>query len=202
MSSSSSDMFLSGVETVLEDNAEAGETILETLEENDGDTGISTEEISQQVSEFYQPDNFEVLVHRKLGKMEDEGLLENQDGYRLTSKGEKVYREMNDRIIDGINTYNDLAAIIQNLDAGKAVMEDLRNCQSRSREDLENTASEHFERYSRVMAGRKVNKMEDAGLVTELNGNYYSTIHGAKMYEKIFEQSLDDIEANGHLTGS
>jgi|GEM_PF-1787213 len=202
MSSGSSDMFLSGVETVLEDNPQAGVTILETLEENDGDNGISTEELSQHVSEFYRPGNFRVLVHRKLGKMEDEGLLENQNGYRLTSKGEEVYREMKDRIIYGINTYNDLAAIIQNPDAGKAVMEDLRDCQSSSRRELEETAAEHFEKYSEVMAGRKVNKMEDAGLLTGLNGNYYSTIHGAKMYEKIFGQSLDDTEANGYLTGS
>ena len=201
MSSEGSDNFGAEVDTVLEGNPHAGVAILEKLEEKEN-TGVSTDELSEHVSDFYRPSDFEVLVHRKLRKMENEGIVETQEGYRLTSKGKEVHGVMDDRVIDSINTYNDLAGMIQNVDAGKAVMEDLRECNSSSRRELEDRAGEHFERYPEVMAGRKVNKMEDAGLITELNGKYYSTIHGVKMYDQLFEESLDDTEPNGHLTGS
>lgn len=201
MSSKGSDNFSAEVDTVLEDNPYAGVAILERLEEEENN-GLGAEELSEHVSDFYRTSNFEVLVHRKLRKMENEGIVEKQDEYRLTSKGKEVHGVMDERVIESINTYNDLAAMIQNVDAGKAVMEELRNCKSSTHRELEEIASEQFERYPEVMAGRKVNRMEDAGLITELNGEYYSTIHGVKIYDQLFEESLDDTEPNGHLTGS
>ena len=201
MSSKGSDNFSAEADIILEDNPHAGVAIIERLEEKKN-TDLGTDELSEHVSEFYRTSDFEVLVNRKLRKMENKGIVEKQDGYRLTSKGKEVHEVIDERVIHSINTYNDLAVMIQNVDAGKTVMEELRDCKSSTRQELEDTAGEHFERYPEIMAGRKVNKMEDAGLITEINGEYYSTIHGVKMYDQLFEESLDDTEPNGHLTGS